>query len=127
MNSLWRIFDFRYIYILGNTRHLFRYKIGISNSMERRTKDINNSVRGEVYEIFAARFFFARKIENLMHIIYRPVGATMYGSGRTEWFWMLIPVTPTLLLIVIWVLQWILIPILLSVVYYLYHHWRNLF
>jgi hypothetical protein len=127
MNLVKRIFDFRYIYILGNTRHLFRYKIGISNSIERRTKDINNTVRGEVYEIFAARFFFARKIEHLMHTLYRPLSAKMYGSGKTEWFRMLIPITPTLLLIFIWLLQWILIPILLAGVYYLYRHWGNLF
>ena len=125
MNSLWRILDYRYIYILGNTHHLFRYKIGISNSIERRTKDINKTLRGDVYEIFGAQFFFAKRIEGLMHTIYRPFGAKMYGTGKSEWFWMLVPVSPSILLGFIWVLQWVIIPLFLAGVYYIFKHWGN--
>ena len=127
MNSFWRILDYRYIYILGNTRHLFRYKIGISTSIERRRSDISKTVRGEVYEIYGAQFFFAEKIEYLMHMIYRPLNAKMYGTGKSEWFWMVLPITPTILLIIIWLLQWVLIPLFLVTCYYLYNNWGHLF
>ena len=124
---MWRLLDYRYIYILGSSRYLFRYKIGISTSVKRRSKNINDSLRGEVYEIFAAQFFFAEKIELMMHVIYRPLGAKMYGTGRTEWFWMLLPVTPTVLLLFFWLLQWIIFPAIFVGGYFLYHHWGEMF
>ena len=127
MNSFWRILDYRYIYILGNTRHLFRYKIGISTSIKRRRSDISKTISGEVYEIYGAQFFFAEKIEYLMHTIYRPLNAKMYGTGKSEWFWMVLPITPTLLLIIIWLLQWVIIPLFLVTGYYLYNNWGHLF
>ena len=116
-------FDYRYIYVLGNTRYLFRYKIGIARSVENRTKNIDNSLKGTTYEIFAVKLFYSQKIEHFLHIVYSPLSARMYGNGRTEWFWMLLPITPMLLLSLIFILQWILIPMLIVGVAYLYGHY----
>ncbi len=112
--------DYRYIYVLGNTRHLFRYKIGIAKSVDNRRKNIGNSLKGYTYEIFAAKFFFARNIEQFMHGVYKPLNAQMQGSGKTEWFWMLIPVSPTLVLSVLWLLQRIFVPIFICALAYIF-------
>jgi T5orf172 domain len=117
--------DYRYIYVLGNTRYIFRYKIGIANNMENRTKNIDNSLKGKTYEIFAVKVFYAQRIEQFLHGLYSPLSARqMYGSGRTEWFWMLLPVTPMLILTFIFILQWILIPMLVVGLAYLYLHFK---
>jgi hypothetical protein len=113
-------FDYRYIYVLGNSRYLFRYKIGIARSVENRTRQIESSLRGYTYEIFAAKFFFARNIEQFMHSVYKPLNARMKGSGKTEWFWMLLPISPTIVLIILWILQWIFIPIFVSALAYIF-------
>jgi hypothetical protein len=105
--------DYRYIYILGNTRYLFRYKIGIAGNVDNRKRGIDNSISGTTYEIFSVKIFYAQRIEQLLHALYRPLHARMYGSGHTEWFWMVLPVTPTVLLSMIFMLQWILIPLML--------------
>ncbi|NJN34919.1 MAG: GIY-YIG nuclease family protein [Saprospiraceae bacterium] len=115
--------DYRYIYILGNSRYLFRYKIGIAKSIENRTKGIESTLRGTTYEIFAVKMFFAMRIEQLLHLIYSPLSAKMRGSGKTEWFWMILPVTPMLFLIILWVLQWVLIPLLIVGAAYAWLHW----
>ncbi|MDZ7876595.1 MAG: GIY-YIG nuclease family protein [Saprospiraceae bacterium] len=115
-------FDYRFIYVLGNTRYLFRYKIGIAKSVENRTRSIESSLRGTTYEIFAARFFFARRIEQFLHTVYSPLNARMKGSGKTEWFWMILPVTPTVFLMVLWIVQWCLIPSIVACLAYLVLH-----
>jgi T5orf172 domain len=111
MKRLLAKLDYRFIYVLGNTRYICRYKIGIAKSVENRTRGIESSLRGTTYEIFAARFFFARRIEHFLHGVYRPLNARMHGSGKTEWFWMVFPVSPTVILSALWIVQWCLIPL----------------
>ncbi len=124
--NLNRPFDYRYIYVLGNSRHLFRYKIGISDNVSRRTREIEDGLAGDTFEIFAAKFFFSQKIETFLHFLYSPLHARMHGSGRTEWFWMFLPITPTILLAIFWIMQWIIIPIFISVIAFFYLNWDHL-
>ena len=112
--------DYRYIYVLGNSRYLFRYKIGIAKSVENRTKGIERTLSGYTYEIFAAKFFFARNIEQFLHTVYSPLNARMKGSGKTEWFWMVLPISPTIVLGVLWIVQWIFIPVFISALAYIF-------
>jgi T5orf172 domain len=122
MKRLLTKLDYRFIYVLGNTRYLCRYKIGIAKSVENRTRGIEYSLKGTTYEIFAARFFFARRIEQFLHGVYSPLNARMKGSGKTEWFWMVFPVTPTVFLSALWLLQWFLIPSIVACLAYLVLH-----
>lgn len=115
--------DYRYIYVLGNTRHLFRYKIGIAKSVDNRKKNIGNTLQGYTYEIFAAKFFFSHNIEQFMHGVYRPLNARMKGSGKTEWFWMVIPVSPTIVLSALWIAQRIFVPVFISCLVYIFRNW----
>jgi T5orf172 domain len=114
--------DYRYIYILGNTRYWFRYKIGIARDVEMRKRSIASSQKGDIYEIFAAKFFLSQRIEQLFHFLYNPLNAKMKGSGRTEWFWMILPISPTILLCILWVLQWTLVPTIIATLAYLVLH-----
>ncbi len=118
--------DYRYIYILGNTRYLFRYKIGIARNIENRTRSINSSLKGSTYEIFSVKVFFAQRIEQFLHGVYSPLSARMHGSGKTEWFWLTLPVSPMILLTLIFVLQWILIPTLIVGLSYVVLHSEQL-
>ena len=118
--------DYRYIYILGNTRYLFRYKIGIARNIENRTRSINSSLKGSTYEIFSVKVFFAQRIEQFLHGVYSPLSARMHGSGKTEWFWLTLPISPMILLTLIFVLQWILIPTLIVGLSYIVLHSEQL-
>lgn len=118
--------DYRYIYILGNTRYLFRYKIGIARNIDNRTRSINSSLKGSTYEIFSVKVFFAQRIEQFLHGVYSPLSARMHGSGKTEWFWLTLPISPMILLTLIFVLQWILIPTLIVGLSYIVLHSEQL-
>jgi T5orf172 domain len=122
MKRLLAKLDYRFIYVLGNTRYLCRYKIGIAKSVENRTRSIESSLKGTTYEIFSAKFFFARRIEQFLHGVYRPLNARMKGSGKTEWFWMIFPVTPTVFLSALWIVQWCLIPSIVACLAYVVLH-----
>lgn len=124
--SLYSTLDYRYIYILGNTRYVFRYKIGIARSIENRTRGINNTLNGNTYEIFSVKVFFAQRIEQFLHGVYSPLSARMKGSGKTEWFWLTLPVSPMILLTLIFVLQWVSIPMLIVGLSYLILHQEQL-
>lgn len=106
----------KYIYVLASTRYLFRYKIGISNNVTNRRKNIDESLSGSVVELFSLSFYFAFEIEQLMHLLYKPLNAKMKGSGKTEWFWMIAPITPVCLLILIWVVQQVFAVVILSLI-----------
>jgi hypothetical protein len=113
--------DYRYIYILGNTRYIFRYKIGITHTIETRKKSIDNSLKGTTYEILCVKVFFAMKVEQLLHALYTPLSARMYGSGKTEWFWMILPITPIILVLSIWIIELLVVPIFLMYLYYMFY------
>ncbi len=119
---MFSFFDRRYIYVLGSTRHAFRYKIGIAKNVDSRRQGIRSDLGGEVYEVFKVKVFFARRIESFFHFVYRPLHAKMKGSGKTEWFWMFFPASPCALLIVFWALQWTLIPVVLACALYVFRH-----
>jgi T5orf172 domain len=112
--------DYRYIYVLGNWAYPFRYKIGIARNVDKRKAGIDRSMSGHIYDIFWIKVLFAMRIEQLLHSIYRPLSARMSGSGKTEWFWMLFPVTPILLLCAIFLLQLLLLPALVVGVLYFF-------
>ena len=97
--------DYRKVYILGNTYYLFRYKIGIAKNMKNRERQIEETLKGDTYEIFSIRLIYAEKVETFLHRIYRLQRTKLRGSGKTDWFWFLLPVTPILLLCVVFLLQ----------------------
>lgn len=111
----WRTrLDYRYIYVLGNTRYWFRYKIGIARDVMARKSEIERTIKGNVYDIFWIKLFFAMRVEQFMHLIYGVLSAKMRGSGKTEWFWMVFPITPILFLVITWIIQWAMLPLIFA-------------
>ena len=98
IKKMFRKLDYRYIYVLGNWAYPFRYKIGIAHDVKKRKDGIDKSMRGRIYDLFWIKVMFAMRIEQFLHWFYAPLSARMKGSGKTEWFWMIFPVTPILLL-----------------------------
>ena len=83
--------------------HLFRYKIGISNDVKRRCREIADSIYQQTRENVVIRpliyvpLFTAHTREQWLHRKMKRVqAAEMYGSGYTEWFWWINVLTPTL-------------------------------
>ena len=94
--------DRRHLYVLRSSRYKFRYKIGISNHVERRRREVDDSLRGGVGIITSRKILFAYFWEQCLHKLYFPLNARMKGSGKTEWFWFVFPLTPILLIWAIW-------------------------
>ncbi len=61
-----------------------------------------------------------------MHFLYRPLQARTAGSGKTEWFWIFLPFTATILFAIFWILQWIIIPIFIFTIAFVYLNWNHL-
>lgn len=116
--KMWRKLDYRYIYVLGNWAYPFRYKIGIARSIDQRKEGINRSMKGKIYDIFWIKVIFAQRIEQFLHWFYAPLSAKMHGSGKTEWFYMIFPVSPIILLCCVWILQVCLLPALVVGIFY---------
>ena len=83
--------------------HLFRYKIGISNDVKRRCKEIADSIYQQTRENVVIRplvyvpLFMAHSREQWLHRKMKRVQVSeMYGSGYTEWFWWVNLLTPIL-------------------------------
>lgn len=83
--------------------HLFRYKIGISNDVKRRCKEIADSIYNETRQevvikpLIYVPLFMAHAREQWLHRkMSRFQAGNMYGSGYTEWFWWLNILTPIL-------------------------------
>ena len=115
--------DKRYIYVMGNTNHLFKYKIGIAENVERRRKEIQQSLGGTQYVIMYFEYWIAPTLEAFLHTIYSPLHVKrMRGSGHTEWFWMIFPVTPIIFLCIFKLLQSTLGIILMILLIYWWQH-----
>jgi len=84
---LYRVLDYRYVYIM-HLRRSRQYKIGIATNPEWRHEDIDTAVRGDVRLVMARKMPRARKIEKKLHRYFAEDRFTKRGagSGKTEWF-----------------------------------------
>lgn len=104
---------------MRSSRYAFRYKIGVSNNVGLRRSQVDKSMKGKVGVIFSIPIYGAYKVEALLHAIYSPLNVRMHGSGKTEWFIFLFPLTPIILLITIFILQLIGILLFIGTTMYL--------
>lgn len=94
------------IYIMGNTAHTCLYKIGISKNVKNRKNEIQKTMGGRVYVIFSWNLIFAFFWEQLLHRMYGVLNAKgIRGSGKTEWFRLILPITPILWIIFFWAIE----------------------
>ncbi len=82
----WGAMDFRYVYLIRTSRRKI-IKIGITNDIGKRAKNIDRSIKGSRERVaFCVQTFFARSIESMFHRRYKSKRTKWKGSGKTEWF-----------------------------------------
>jgi len=101
---------------MRNSRYFFRYKIGVSKAVGNRRKQVDKSMRGKVTVIFSAPVIGAYQLEALLHFLYNPLKTKMHGSGKTEWFFFVYPLTPMLIITVVSILQLLVIVLFMAFV-----------
>jgi hypothetical protein len=78
-----------YLYIL-KAKKRFLYKVGITNNIKRRYKEINRNT--PCYVILYVPLWFAKDYERYLHNKYRLKNREFGdGSGKTEWFFFYTP------------------------------------
>ena len=104
LNRLNKKITLQYLYILfiPSVRYPYRAKVGISNDVNLRIKQIRDSIYNETRKEANVRcavkipFLNARNWEGVIHRLTRSISADMPGSGRTEWRWYLNIITALL-------------------------------
>jgi len=100
-NFLERI-GLQWTYILVSPDYPYRCKVGWSGSFNARVNDIRYTMKQEtgrevrVWVALKLPMFWAKRTEKAIHSWPLWLPATMPGSGRTEWSWVLNPYSATL-------------------------------
>lgn len=94
--------QYLYVLFIPSIRYIYRAKVGISNDVDLRIKQIGDSIYNETRKQANVRcavkipFLNARNWEGVIHRLTRSINADMPGSGRTEWRWYLNIITALL-------------------------------
>ena len=84
----------KFIYIFVNVPYIWKCKIGISNNVKSRRKNVSKTTPGVVLPVWAVFIPFAEKLEQQLHRFFHTFKSPFHkGSGRSEWFFTL-PVLP---------------------------------
>lgn len=99
------MFDKSYIYVLNDG--YFRYKIGITDKPKQRLKEIRRSMpKHRIRKILSVKIYGARVLEQYLHLFYAFFRSPhKKGSGKTEWFKFIFPVTPILQILLVYIVQ----------------------
>lgn len=99
------MFEKSYIYLLHDG--YFRYKIGITENMPQRLREIRRSMpKHHIRKVLALRVYGARVFEGYLHLFYAILRCPhRRGSGKTEWFWFVFPFTPILQMTIYYLIQ----------------------
>lgn len=89
--------DIGYIYFMASPRP-FLYKIGKGKNFERRKKQIDDSVPGELKCLYKIYLIGKSGYEKELHRLYDQCRVTWMGSGKTEYF----RLNPLQVLFIIW-------------------------
>lgn len=92
------------IYIMGNFPFFWKVKIGITTfgKIKKRRKSVSRTTKGYVFPIFFSILpFGVRSLEQDLHKLFKVAHMPFKkGSGRTEWFFILV-LFPAVLFILI--------------------------
>jgi len=83
-----------YVYVLNNFPYFWKFKFGISDKPKYRARGVSDTTPGEVGTLIAMRIPFGYQFEQFVHFVYAPLRRPFeQGSGRSEWFLGLSPIT----------------------------------
>ena len=81
----------QWLYIMWNIPVIWKIKIGISGGVSYRRKMISESTPGFVFPIWMVKIPFAYDFEQLLHRVFGFAHSPFKnGSGKTEWFSILV-------------------------------------
>jgi hypothetical protein len=90
---LYSLFGYRFIYLGMSTRNPGRIKIGIARDVDLRWKAIGRSMKGRQFPIFSLPCFFADWFEAHLHRVMKRFNRPVKGSGGSEFFSYLNPLS----------------------------------
>lgn len=84
---LYKLFDYRWVYVIRSSENPRFHKIGIGWNLSIREMQIDRSIDGShEYVHFAVKLFNAEKNEHKLQEKFKDVNFRFKGSGQTEWF-----------------------------------------
>ena len=89
----------QWIYIFVNIPFVLLCKVGISGNVSKRRKEVSESTPGIAVPIFAMKIRNAYGVEQFIHHGFEFLNVPWFGSGKTEWFWIIL--APFAIIIVI--------------------------
>lgn len=98
----------QYIYVLVNWPFFWVTKIGITGWPEHRLSDIRKDSPGTDYYLLKVRLFGAYYLEQLLHILFRPIRVKWTGSGYTERFLSIACIPAVVIILLVKLLTWVL-------------------
>lgn len=91
------------VYLMSNFPVFWKSKFGISDNTTARRANVSDTTFGLVFTVLSFDLPFGKKLEGLVHWIYRELNKPFRrGSGRTEWF---LNINPLFGLFFVW-LMW---------------------
>lgn len=80
----------QWIYIFLNVPFILICKVGISGNVKARKKQVSDSAPGIAIPIFALKIRNAYGVEQIIHRGFEFLNVPFIGSGKSEWFWIVI-------------------------------------
>ena len=99
-----------YLYLMkGKDRRLrWKTKIGFTNDLDRRRRDISRRMGVEILIVTARKMFLSRYYERALHWLFAPLRSPAWSDGGTEWF-VCVRFVAFILIWTIWLLELVFI------------------
>ena len=82
-----RILQNTNVYLMWNIPFFMLNKFGISDTVDKRRKNVSETTPGVVFTVLSFDLAFGLEIEQFVHRLYKLQNVRFWtGSGRTEWF-----------------------------------------
>lgn len=99
----------QWLYLFWNIPCIWMCKIGIGGNYQRRSKEVSRTVFGVAVPVFAVKILFAYKIEKALHRTFRVFNIPFHGSGKEEWFFILVLPFAAVVMLFFFLLEWVII------------------
>ena len=99
----------QWLYLFWNIPCIWMCKIGIGGDYERRRKEVSRTAPGNAILFLAVKILFAYRIEKALHRTFRVFNIPFHGSGKQEWFFILVLPFAAAVMLFFFFLEWIVI------------------
>ena len=99
----------QWLYLFWNIPCIWMCKIGIGGNYQRRSKEVSRTVIGVAVPIFAVKILFAYPIEKALHRTFQVFNIPFHGSGKEEWFFILVLPFAFAVMLFFFLLEWAIV------------------